>query len=199
MLKINKNHKKVSLNAPRFFLKSIRCLGDSNFVNKFIKKHPKFADKINARKMTEIIDTFNKNVRNAVVDNRFGVELPERLGLIVMKSFPSDIGLINEKYYYTTGKIVPFSSPSTESMVVKICYENDSYRYNLTNKTLWYFEPCRKFKKEAAIAFVSDWRKYQMISKADREISKRERKIKVLKNVEYGLNKFLETYDEFAF
>jgi hypothetical protein len=194
-----KELRKNNARAPRFAFKSIRCLGDSNFFKKFIKKHPEHIDKVNAKFITKVIRTFNRLLWREVILNRAGALLPERLGHLVMKSFPIKDDFINYGLYYREGITVAERNISTEGKMLKICFNNSDKAYNYTNKELWYFEPERKFSQEASKAFIIDWSKYEYVDNSRFEIATRANKIKAKEFSILKTEEFLLTYNEFAF
>lgn len=190
---------KINVKAPRFTFKSIRCLGDSNFFKKFLKKHPEHEGKITARIFTQIVKTFNRLLWQEVIKNRYGADLPQRLGRFVMKSFPKKKDFYDRGVLYREGKIVQEKNAPTDGKMLKICFINSDNKYNYTNKNLWYFDPERKFAQEASKAFITNSSHYEHVDNSRYEVKAREKKIK---SINYAIRKqedFLLTYDEFAF
>ena len=79
-------YKAPNLKGSRIKRKSSHVMSDSLFLE-FKKKHPEYKDMI-LSEFNAILRQFNNNIIDEVIDYRFGVALPERLGLFVVASFP---------------------------------------------------------------------------------------------------------------
>ena len=81
--------------------KPVTSIVDYKFVSEFRKQHPEY-NSLSKAEFNTILSQFNLDIVNAAIDNRDGVRLPERLGLIQIMTFPrpkrkiADFGKSNE-------------------------------------------------------------------------------------------------------
>lgn len=137
-------------------------MSDSLFLE-FKKKHPEYKDMI-LSEFNAILRQFNNNIIDEVIDYRFGVALPERLGLFVVASFPKsrrriiDFGESNK-----TGVKTYHGNWDTDNRLGKIMYQKRSATSNVKYHMLWTFKPTRNFKERMSTIFKKKWAKYIFI------------------------------------
>ena len=152
-------YKAPNLNSSRVKKKSSHVMSESLFRD-FKKKHPEH-EGMTLTEFNRILRQFNNNVIDEVINYRFGVTLPERLGLFVIASFPRskrkiiDFGKSNK-----TGVKTYHRNWDTDNRLGKIMYQNSSSTYNIKFNRLWTFKPTRDFKERMSIVFRKMWAKY---------------------------------------
>jgi len=155
-------YKAPNLNSSRVKKISSHVMSESLF-KEFKKKHPEHKDMILAE-FNAILRQFNSNIIDQVIDYRFGVSLPERIGHIVIVSFPRskkkiiDFGKSNK-----TGIKTYHGNWDTDNRLGKIMYQNNSSTYNIKYHRLWTFAPTRNFKERMSVVFKKMWAKYIFI------------------------------------
>jgi hypothetical protein len=155
-------YKAPNLNGPRVKKKSSHVMSESLF-KEFKKKHPEH-ESMTLTQFNIILRQFNNNIIDEVIDYRFGVSLPERLGHFVIASFPRtkrkiiDFGKSNK-----TGVKTYHRNWDTDNRLGKIMYQNSSSTYNIKYHRLWTFRPTRNFKERMSVAFKKMWAKYIFI------------------------------------
>ena len=154
------NFKAPDLNAPRFRSKVTGILNSKMFT-KFLAKHPKYKNVLNANEFKKIVMSFNTNIKNATIDNRDGVELPESLGYLIMtkcnRSKKDNLDYANSIKY---GKFITHKNWESDDYLAKICYSNYSLKYRFADRELWGFRPDKKFRQDASKAFPEMYQNY---------------------------------------
>ena len=79
-----KKFKKPDLNAPRFRNKSMSIL-NSHLLKDFKKRYPEYKN-LSIQEFKKIIKVFNCNIVEGIIENRNGIELPDGLGYIFMRT-----------------------------------------------------------------------------------------------------------------
>lgn len=149
---------------PRFRIKSSNLLGKEMF-KAFKEKYPEHSE-LTMTEFNNIVRTFNKNIVEEFLDNPNGIELPERLGRIVIMSFPKakrkvvDFGKSNE-----TGVTCYHQNWDTDNRTAKIVYynEHDKGSGNYLVKNLWGFHATENLRKRVSAIFKSNWQKFIQI------------------------------------
>lgn len=132
----------------------------------FKKKHPEHKDMI-LSEFNNILRRFNHNIIDGVIDSRFGVALPERIGKIVVVSFPrSKRKIIDFGESNRTGVKSYHGNWNTDNRLGKIMYQNGASQYNIKYHKLWTFSPTRNFKERMSTVFKKKWAKYIFINNA---------------------------------
>jgi hypothetical protein len=148
--------------APRVRLKNVRIM-NSKTLKEFHKLHPEHKG-ISLSEFNGIIKQFNENIIDTVVDFRYGVTLPERLGQLVIVSFPRpkrkviDFGKSNE-----LGERVYHANWDTNNRLGKLVYQNGGYGTAFRYNRLWGFTASRSFKTRVSNAFRKMYEKYIQI------------------------------------
>ena len=186
-------YKKPDLNAPRFRKKRISLLTPS-FFSKVREKHPNLSNK----EIRRIIETFNDEIVNTVVDKRDGVELLEQLGYFFIGTCQrSKKHLhINEPLSVELGVRVYEQFPESDGYTAKIFYTNYETKYQFKFHNLWGFSSSRNFARKASHAYLKEWKKYIMVENG-LQISRLYRKHKTKDFIKKQVVDFLLEYDEF--
>ena len=147
MKKINK----PVLNAPRFRPRSMTVL-TMQTLKEFVKKYPEYKN-LKLSEFKSIIQTFNGNLCQGIIDNRNGIELPDGLGNIFMGSCPSPKESFDYKASAEHGVRVGHGNWDSDNRLLKIFYTNFNAKYPFHNKQVWGFKAVKQFRKQASEAF----------------------------------------------
>lgn len=148
------------LKAPRFRSKVLNLL-NGNLYKAFIKKYPGYKDTIDLKAFKNIVMTFNGNLREAVIDYRDGIELPESLGyLLVAKCDKSKKQNLDYASSIKYGQAVVHRNWESDNYLAKICYSNYSLKYRFADRELWGFKPSKKFRQDVSKAFPENYQRY---------------------------------------
>lgn len=187
--------RKPDLNAPRF-RKDFSIVLTPALHKNFITENPKYST-LSYKDFKNIISTHNELIRNYVIDNRDGIELPEQIGTIF-------IGTCNRKKHNNMdfprsnnlGIIVQNQSWESDHHLAKIFYSNYGTKYPFKNHQIWGFTPVRQFKRAVAHEYPKSWKKYVVVDPwiAISSLFTKARN-KAIAKEKSKLN--LETYDEF--
>lgn len=176
-------YKKPDVNAPRFRRDRLNVLSEESY-KKFKEKNPSI--KIDFKTFRKIILDFNSLFRDKVIENREGVEFPEQLGYIFIGTCPKIAQITDPITSAEYDVKINFKNWESNQYVCKIFYSNFGTKYKFANQNLWYFVPCRKFKRSVSATFSSNWNRYIKISPITRVSNffkdKTIRSIKVWKN-----------------
>lgn len=164
----------------------------------FVKLHKEFTEKhgqISLESFRNIICSFSKFCCDKVAELRDGIELPEYLGQVQIKSYREKRKLYDIPTSIKLGKLVTYTNLETDGYNAKIYYSNINCEYKFQNREIWKFVPVREFKKAASEAFLNDWKKYEEC------VPKPTRMNKIIEKmnnptIEKGINIFND-YNEF--
>lgn len=126
--------------------------------SKFLKEYPEYKG-MTISEFNKIVKQFNNDIVDAVIDNRDGVVLPERLGELTILTFPSpkrkiiDFGESNK-----AGELRYHGNWETDNKIGKIVYHKASQ--SVTNGRFLGLIPSRDFKKRMSSAFKRFWQRY---------------------------------------
>ena len=142
------------------------------------KKFPQYKHKVTEKDCRYIISNFCTYMKNKVLENRDGVELPEGLGYIMLTSYKSKKKLINKgesekhqiKIYQTNLEIDGFKA--------KVMYTNDKMKYTLLNRDMWRFNGARSFRIDVSSTFRKNWKKFIQLEMGKKICRKIERNIR---------------------
>lgn len=116
------------------------------FFARLKEQHPQLA-KYSNQKIALWITAYNKAMAKAVVENRDGVQLPERIGYVVTgicKPTPTTASNnIDFAASKRLGANVHYRNAHTNGYIAKIYYTNNVPRCRFTNHNLWTFKPVR--------------------------------------------------------
>ena len=165
---------------------------------KLRKEYPALK-KLTDSEITRIIHTFNKNLWQTAIDNRQGVDLPQRLGHIF-------IGTCEKKKapnidYNTSKELqkrIQHRNWESDNYLAKIFYTTFAYKYNFHNHELWAFNPGRNFKRTLGKEYPKQWKQYIEVPRN----MKLNRLFQLMENRPTPYTPLaisLETYNEFEF
>jgi hypothetical protein len=152
------SYKKPDRTAKRV-RKSSSVIMNYKMMKKFKDINPEYD--ITLKEFNNILNTFNSNIVETVINNRDGVELPERLGQLQIVAFPKP-----------TKKIIDFAESNkygekryhgnweTDNKIGKITYRNTLNGYTFKNSRFWGLIPQRSFKQRMSKVFKRKWQKY---------------------------------------
>lgn len=195
-----KQFKKPDLNAPRFRPKKTSIL-NKNFHKRFIEKNPKFSH-IQMEDIKNIINSFNGQIWNTVIQNRDGVELPESLGYLFIGSTKVKHKklLVDYKKSGDLGYLVEHKNWESDSYIGKICYSNCESKYKFANYNLWGFSGTRNFTRTVSVEYPKSWKKYHMLIDKSLNTSKLLfRKARVKEYFDKKREMDINNYNEFDF
>jgi len=192
-----KTLRKPDLNAPRFRKRWQSALTVETF-KEFQKKHPQYKD-LSLKEYKEIVNVFNSKIKEGVINNRNGIELPEGLGFIFMGSCPqSKKKNVDYSKSLKYGVEAIHKNWESDNRLLKIFYTNYNTKYPFANKQVWSFKAGKQFIHEASIAFRENWQKYIEVEPKEKisAMFDKYRKKERIKNMEPVVP---EGYDEFNF
>ena len=192
---MNKAFKKPNLNLPRFAQKCISLI-DNDFLKRFSEKNPDMPN-ITKSEFKSIIRAFNMEITERIIENRDGVELPQKMGYLFIgccqrpKKENIDFGK-SIKY----GVKVIHSNIGSDNYLGKIFYSNYANRYTFTNRELWQFKPARLFSRAVAKTFPDYWQTYIVVD-SKKKISKIIEDQAKKRRSKFLIEKSLINYNEF--
>lgn len=155
-------YKKPNRKAPRARLKSARVM-DAQTFKEFKEKHPEYSD-LTLTEFNGIIKQFHKDIVEEVTEHRYGISLPERLGQLVIVSFPrSNRKVIDFGKSNKTGVMSYHRNWETDNRMGKLVYQTGSYMASFKYHRMWSFTAARGFKQRVSEAFVKMYQKYIQI------------------------------------
>tara|TARA_R110002167_G_scaffold192045_2_gene394479 strand:+ start:59 stop:565 length:507 start_codon:yes stop_codon:yes gene_type:complete len=158
------SYKKPNIKGPRVKMKSTRVMNEV-MLRVFKNKHPEYKN-LTLADFNTVVKKFNENIIEEVINSRYGVTLPERIGRLVVVAFPKakkkiiDFGKSNK-----TGVLSYHANWDTDNRLGKILYQNSVKGYGIKYHKLWTFTATRTFKEKVSIAFKMLWAKYIFIDK----------------------------------
>jgi len=149
------------LQAPRFRNKVLNLLNGKMF-DAFIKKHPNYKGTLDLKTFKEVVTVFNGNIKEAVVDFRDGVELPQNLGYLLVAKCDKPKNKENLDYAASIkyGKTVTHRNWESDNFLAKICYSNYSLKYRFADRELWGFKPAKTFRQNVSKTFPENYQRY---------------------------------------
>lgn len=179
---------------PRF-KKKFKTLLNKEFLEVFIKEHPKYKN-LDLKTLKLIIKTFNETIIDGVGDNRQGVELPLGLGHIFIGSCKPTKKKTNIdfKLYKTTGIKAHHQNFDTDGKLMKVFYTNYSCNSPFANKILWGFELSQYNKRKLSKVYVKNYTRYVDILPKEKASTMAFRKEAFERNCKA---KITEDYNEF--
>ena len=184
--------------APRFKQTHLDLI-DHEFIKEFLAEHPQYADKPEIQGLLpfkNLIKSFNHRLWKHVIDNRDGIDLPERLGVIFIGGktsvyTPVDYG---ESIKHQTEVLM--HNFESNGIIGKIFYSRHSRNHGMTVKTMWVYKPCRAFTIGVKDAFKNGLsRRYRRVENKKQLMYLFEERVRNRNKQEgYGM---LENYNEF--
>jgi len=156
-------YKAPDIKAPRFRRQRLSVLNPELF-KKFRQENPGID--IDFKTFKRIILSFNRKVRDMVIEHRDGVELPEQIGYLFIGTCPRKSKTLNTDPLLSAEneKNINYKNWDSNQYVCKIFYSNYGTKYRFANRHLWFFTPCRTFKRSVSKAYRVNWNKYIKIS-----------------------------------
>jgi len=154
-------YKKPDVTAPRFRRARLNLISVELF-KRFKEKNPSID--IDFQTFKKVILAFNKKIRQKVIEHRDGVEFPEQLGYVFIGTCPRAKVIVDPITSSEHDKKINFKNWDSNQYVCKIFYSNYGTKYKFAGRDLWYFVPCRKFKREVSAGFASNWNRYIKVS-----------------------------------
>jgi hypothetical protein len=110
------------------------------------KKYPQY--KKTNKQATAIFRAFNENVVKAILENRAGVILPEKMGKlqVIMIKRNRKKKRINRYLSTKLGYVVYLDNERNGGKYPYLCLDVNSKSYSMKNKELWEFRPTQEFK-----------------------------------------------------
>ncbi len=127
-------------------------------LREFKKQYPEHKE-ILLSDFNRIIKQFNTNILEDVIVSRNGISLPERVGHILIMSFPVskkkivDFGTSNK-----TGVLTYHRNWETDGRLGKIVYSSGNY--SIQYSRLWGFTATSIFRKKMSKIYMKLWEKY---------------------------------------
>ena len=157
-----KEFNKPDLNSPRVRNSTLDILNKS-FFEEFKKANPKYENLTN-KELKEKIKLINKVIYKTILNERYGVELPNGLGNIFIGSCYRKISK-NTDYEKSIiyGKQIEVRNYDSDEYVAKIFYTNFEQKYRFKFHETWGFAGVREFKREVSKVYRENWNKYVMV------------------------------------
>ncbi|MCF8450215.1 MAG: hypothetical protein K9G49_10135 [Taibaiella sp.] len=211
---MDKTFNKPDLNAPRNRSKVKDFIAYPKkdiygFFSRLKEQNPQLM-KYSNKEMAGWIQEYGKQMAHEVATNRYGVKLPEGLGVVITGLCKPTEHTANNNIDYATSKklgvIVPFRNSHTNDYLVKINYTNNIPRCRFTNHQLWKFKPVRVLSRAVSTVMKGEApsSKYMTFTKElpvcglfDKTAIARAAKRKVKE--QEAMVKAMAEYDEFAF
>jgi len=144
---------------------------------------------------SNIFKAFHDVMAEEIALNRYGAELPLRLGHLYVASYRP------KKVYYNFHKLklgqkMPHLNLHTDGLKCRIMYSNHSKRYHLKDRYVWELKSSKNMSKIVSKAYAEDFNKY--IFHQDRKEAEYRLILSKIDDMERGrLEEFLKNYDEF--
>lgn len=189
--------RKPDIHAPRFRPKVANVMSKELF-KKFKDKFPEH--NISYLQFKEIVNAYNAELAEAIIEYRDGIELPEGLGHIFIGSCPPLSKRKNVDYFKSKqyGVKTYHKNWDSDSRVMKIFFSNYHVKYKLKNKEIWAFAYTRDYKRKASKNFAEEWTKYIYVNN-NKKVSMvfKESLNKVKANIKRFAKPVSEGYNEF--
>jgi hypothetical protein len=154
--------KKPDLNAPRFKKKRESILKD-DFYKELKLKYSKCKD-LTKEDIRTIIEAFNNEIVNTIIEDPNGFELPEGLGYIFIATTKvKKKKVVDYKNSHAYGVLVTHKNWETDGYVGKIVYTNYKAKYRFRNAPIWGFTASRTFSRKMSKAFKEKWNTYRTL------------------------------------
>lgn len=155
----------IDLNAPKFKPKLKNVLS-ADLHREFLKSHPEYKG-LTFKEFKAIVIEFNGQLREAAIENRDGIALPERLGFIIIVKCDKALKSIDFASSRKYKKAVSFKNWDSDDYMAKIGYTNYPVKYSFANREIWKFQPVKQFKTRVAKTFCEYYTKYVHLRRKD--------------------------------
>jgi hypothetical protein len=155
--------------------KSSFVIMDKTKLTEFKRIYPEHSN-LSLKEFNEVVKYFNDEIINTVIENRDGVLLPEKIGQMLIVSFPKpkrkiiDFGKSNKtgvKHYH--------GNWDTDNKIAKIIYHNKVNNYGNKYSKFWGFIPARNFKMDVSDKFKKYWQRYICVDNKNSEHRKNKK------------------------
>lgn len=179
-------------------LKTLSILNSRAIIYGFYKLFPKWKQYYTGKTSDfgKVIKEFHNQFSDAVAVERYGVELPLKIGKMLVVAYKSDKKYPNFGRYNSTGDKTAYSNNHTDGLKCKLLYMNNERRYQLKDRILWEFKPEIVFRQKVSKAFAANYNNY-IVTPAKGEIHFKQLEYKLRDAMEIKVRKFLSTYNEF--
>jgi len=126
------------------FRKTTHTVISKDLYNQFISKYTKYKD-VDYKRFINTLFSFNDSLCDAVYNNANGVELPTKLGTILLAMCESKKQGINFGILRKTGEKVFFDNSATDNKMAKIFFLNRTI-HAMTMKGIWNFKASDSFR-----------------------------------------------------
>lgn len=145
------------------FRRKYDTLLNKDVYESFIEKFPEHKS-LTIREFKNIIQSFNRSIANAFIENRNGIELPNKLGFLFIGSCePPKQSSINHIASAKANQLILYKNWETDNLLMKIFYTNHT-RQVFRNGYLWSFRATREVRKRASRYYVENWQKFPLIA-----------------------------------
>jgi len=198
--------------APRFRQEHLDILLVNNwrhsgneFYSNLKKKYPNLA-KYEDHQIKSIIIKFNGYLIEQIVEHRDGVQLPGKLGMMMICTFKRKSKSVDIYESRKAGKLVYYSNTHSGGYTACIHYSNrykdpntTKYRRNYVNAEMWGFISDLKFNRCVAKGMKEDWKKYRARPKFRKQeyFDQDTRDIARVNAVKRKVEKLKQNYNEF--
>lgn len=162
-----KSLKPVDKKAPRFRKSKYRYkVLNRDFHSRYVRI---FNSNIDYDTFKSIIQDFNTEITNEVIENRDGVKLPAMMGVMALCSFkPKTNPPLDWKSVTEYNLKIKDLNLRTNELACKIVYSVYGSKYRFKHFHLWRFEGCRTFKTRVSEAFRNNFNKYKRMDNKSR-------------------------------
>lgn len=136
------------------------CVSMRSVFVKVRDKYPQYKHKVTETECRDVINNFTFYMKNKILENRDGIELPENLGYIMITAFKSKKKLLNKKESEKHGIKIYETNLSTDGFKAKILYSNDKMKFKLANRDVWSFRGTSILRKEVSHIFKENWKSF---------------------------------------
>lgn len=146
------------------FRRKYDTLLNGDVLKMFIDKFPEHKS-LTIHQFKQIVQTFNRLMADGFIENRNGIELPNRLGFLFIGSCePASQRPINYIASKTNNQRITYGNWDTDNLLMKIFYTNH-LKQVFKNGNLWSFRATREVRKRASAYYIKNWQKYPLIAK----------------------------------
>lgn len=147
--------------GPRYRQENFNAINEE-LLDIIKKKYPEYAS-LTLTQIREIVKAFNTQVCNTVIEERYGVELPERLGLVFIGTCkPRKKANPNYRLSAEYRRMVENRNWESDNNLAKIFFSPITYgsRLSFANRELWGLNPARWFKTKVGHTYPYFWKRY---------------------------------------
>jgi len=162
-----RNKRLPDINAPRF-KKTYMNVINKDFLNEFKELHPEYKDMKefeNVKTSSALAVKLNDYICKHVIENRDGIDLPERLGVVFVASKKPKTNITDLGESIKHKQIVKNLNLETNGLRSTILYSKHTRNHGITISTVWSFFPCRNFKRAVSKAFRKNYLMYRRIER----------------------------------